>query len=110
MGRCRAPEEWVGEFVVVLMNKDGSARRDDFGWSFVRDQVVVGCTRNIFVCTRGSRAKGVVAVGEHFAGMVAGELLGLGTKVPEHGVGFPAAKELDGFFVDVGTKKGGGTA
>ena len=57
----------------------------------------------------GCGAKGVVAVGKHLFRMIAGELLGLGAKIAEHGVRLPPANELDGFFVDVGTKKGSGT-
>ena len=43
------------------------------------------------------REVGVVGVGGH-------------TEVAEHGVGFPAAQELDGFGVDVSTEQGSGSA
>ena len=48
-------------------------------------------------------------MGKHLFRVIAGEPLGLGAKVAEHGVRLPPANELDGFFVDVGTKKGSGT-
>ena len=53
----------------------------------------------------GGEGKGPII--QHELGIVVGG--GLNLQVAEHGVGFPAAKELDGVFVDPSTEEGGGT-
>ena len=58
----------------------------------------------------GFRMEGVVTVREHSFGRLASGLHGLQSKVAEHGVGLPAAQELDAIFVPVCTKEGGGPA
>ena len=54
----------------------------------------------------GGEGKGPII--QHELGIVVGG--GLNPQVAEHGVRFPASKELDGVFVDPSTEEGGGTA
>lgn len=55
----------------------------------------------------GSRREGVGAMVEHLLSEVGTVDVCLDAQVAEHGVGFPAPKELDGVFVDVGTEERG---
>lgn len=45
---------------------------------------------------------------EHASGVVGGVGVGLHTEVAEHGVGSPAAEELDGVLVHPGAEEGSG--
>jgi len=56
------------------------------------------------------RVEGVGAMVQHLLRIVVGDGGGLDAEVAEHGIGFPAAKKLDGVTVDSGTEEGGGTA
>ena len=47
---------------------------------------------------------------QHLLGIVACVGRGLDAEVPQHGVGFPTAKEHDGVLVNVGAEQGGGAA
>ena len=53
---------------------------------------------------------GVGAIVEHALGECMGLCHGLDAKASKHGIGFPAAQELNGIFVNLSTQEGGGTA
>ena len=61
----------------------------------------------ILVC---SWREGVLAVVEHVSGVVCGEVAGLGPKVQENGIGFPAAQGTDGGLVHSGDEESSGSA
>ena len=56
----------------------------------------------------GGWNEGVGAMVQHLLGVVVGYRGGLDAKIAKHGVGFPAAKELDGILVDASAKKRSG--
>ena len=79
------------------MGQDGSHGRRDFARE--RLDVLVD-----------ARSEGVVAMGEHGLSEVVGGEGRLDPKIAQHGVGLPAAQELDGVRIDVGAKEGRGAA
>lgn len=58
----------------------------------------------------GTGGEGVGAMVKHLLRKVVGVDVGLDAQVAEHGVGFPAAQQLDGVLVDVGAEESGGSA
>ena len=56
----------------------------------------------------GAGGKGKGPIIQHELGIVVGGRLN--PQVAEHGVGFPASKELDGIFIYAGAEEGGSTA
>ena len=69
------------------------------GWSLLRK-------RMRFVV--GTRGEGVGAVVKHLLGQMMRVGGGLDLQVAEHGIGLPAAEELDVVFVDTCTEEGSG--
>ena len=69
-----------------------------------------GCLlRGVAACA-GCGGEGAGAMVEHELGVVVSMGGSLDAKVAEHGVGLPAAQELDGVRVDPGAEEGGGSA
>ena len=80
------------------------------------EELVVGeelsdCWRGFLrkaVHLEGGWNEGVGAMVQHLLGVVVGYRGGLDAKIAKHGVGFPAAKELDSILVDASAKERGG--
>ena len=89
------------EVVEFGMGEDGGGG-DNRGGGLVGEPVAV--------VAEGLRREGVGAMVEHALGVVVGVCRGLDSKVAKHGVGFPAAQELDSVLLDMGAEEGGGSA
>jgi hypothetical protein len=72
-------------------------------WGLEGEEVLV-------VILVGSGREGVLAMVEHMAGIVGCEGAGLGPKIQENGIGFPAAEGADSSLVDAGDEESGGAA
>ena len=93
---CRRSTGLGGEFDVLENVEEG-------GRCFDREREL----RLFFV---GARGEGVAAMVKHALGEVGGDSVGLDAEVAEHGIRFPAAKELDGILVDASAQEGRGSA